>query len=314
MMASVMSEIRAGETVASAASQMQGAATAMSGTAEETSRQASAVAAASEQATANVQTVATTAEELSSSIQEIGRQVEASARIAGQAVQETQRTAESIAGLVYEDVADRLNEVGIDPDTRVRDLTDEEVNKVALEKVRADKTRESGDGFDGSWVAHPGMVQTCLEVFDGVLGEKPNQVDNLREDVSVTAADLLNVKATPGEVTEQGLRANIDVALQYLAAWLTGRGAVGIHNLMEDAATAEISRSQIWQWIHNDITLADTGETVTPELVQALVEEVVPTLPGGAEQYADAQELFLTVAVADDYADFLTVPAYEEMV
>lgn len=191
---------------------------------------------------------------------------------------------------------------------------DEDVNQAAFEKVTADKTREAGDGFDGSWVAHPGMVQTCLEVFDGVLGEKPNQVDNLREDVSVTAADLLNVKATPGEVTEQGLRANIDVALQYLAAWLTGRGAVGIHNLMEDAATAEISRSQIWQWIHNDITLADTGETVTPELVQALVEEVVPTLPGGAEQYADAQELFLTVAVADDYADFLTVPAYEEMV
>lgn len=190
---------------------------------------------------------------------------------------------------------------------------DEVVNQAAFEKVTADKTREAGDGFDGSWVAHPGMVQTCLEVFDEVLGDKPNQVDNLREDVSVAAADLLNIKATPGEVTEEGLRANIDVALQYLAAWLTGRGAVGIHNLMEDAATAEISRSQIWQWIHNGITLADTGETVTAELVQALVAQIVPTLPGGAEQYAEAQELFLTVAVADDYADFLTVPAYEEM-
>src|SRR5699024_9102757 len=114
-----------------------------------------------------------------------------------------------------------------------------------------------------------------------------------REDVSVSAADLLSVKDTPGEVTEQGLRANIDVGLQYLAAWLTGRGAVGIHNLMEDAATAEISRSQVWQWIHNDVTLADTGETVTKELVERLVEEVVPTLPGEAEQYAEAKDLFL---------------------
>ena len=190
---------------------------------------------------------------------------------------------------------------------------DEAVNRAAFEKVTADKTREAGDGFDGSWVAHPGMVQTCLEVFDGVLGERPNQLDNLRADVSVTAEDLLNVKDTPGEVTEVGVRANIDVAIQYLAAWLSGRGAVGIHHLMEDAATAEISRSQIWQWIHNGTTLADTGQTVTRELVQALVAEIVPTLPGGAEQYAEAQELFLTVAVADDYADFLTVPAYEEM-
>ena len=193
---------------------------------------------------------------------------------------------------------------------------DEQVNRAAYEKVTADKQREADDGFDGSWVAHPGMVQTCLDVFDRVLGERPNQVDNLREDVSVTAADLLDVRATPGRVTEEGLRANIDVALQYLAAWLTGRGAVGIHNLMEDAATAEISRSQIWQWIHNDITLADTGATVTPELVETLVEQVLPTLPGqqdGSVDYAPARDLFLKVAVADDYADFLTVPAYEEM-
>lgn len=190
---------------------------------------------------------------------------------------------------------------------------DEEVNKAAFDKVRADKTREANDGFDGSWVAHPGMVPTCMEVFDAVLGDRPNQVDKLREDVDVSASDLLDVKATPGEVTEQGLRANIDVGIQYLATWLTGRGAVGIHNLMEDAATAEISRSQVWQWIHNDITLADTGETVTKELVERLVTEVVPTLPGETEQYADATRLFLEVAVADDYADFLTVPAYETM-
>ena len=190
---------------------------------------------------------------------------------------------------------------------------DEEINRAAYEKVRADKSREANDGFDGSWVAHPGMVPTCLEVFDAVLGDRPNQLDRLREDVSVTAADLLDVRSTPGEVTEQGLRANIDVGLQYLATWLTGRGAVGIHNLMEDAATAEISRSQVWQWIHNQVTLADTGETVTKELVERLVDEVVPTLPGTPEDYADARRLFLEVAVADDYADFLTVPAYEAM-
>ncbi|MFN2318064.1 MAG: malate synthase A, partial [Dermatophilaceae bacterium] len=111
---------------------------------------------------------------------------------------------------------------------------DEEVNKTAFEKVRADKTREADDGFDGSWVAHPGMVETCREVFDSVLGDRPNQVDKTREDVSVSAADLLSVSETPGAVTEAGLRSNIDVAIQYLAVWLTGRGAVGVHNLMED--------------------------------------------------------------------------------
>ncbi|MGC5583945.1 malate synthase A [Ornithinimicrobium sp. W1665] len=193
---------------------------------------------------------------------------------------------------------------------------DEKVNAAAFEKVRTDKQREAEDGFDGSWVAHPGMVGTCMEVFDAVLGDRPHQVDRTREDVQVTAAQLLDVASTPGEVTEAGLRANIDVALQYLAVWLTGRGAVGIHNLMEDAATAEISRSQIWQWIHNDITLADTGETVTRELVERLVAEVVPTLPGatdGSVDYTEAQDLFLQVAVADDFADFLTVPAYETM-
>src|SRR5690606_12371724 len=148
-------------------------------------------------------------------------------------------------------------------------------NAVALEKVRADKTRESGDGFDGSWVAHPDLVPVCREVFDGVLGDRPNQLDRLREDVTVTAADLLAVSETPGDITEAGLRDNVDVALRYLAAWMGGQGAVAIHNLMEDAATAEISRSQIWQWIHNDITLADTGAQVTKELVERIIGEVL---------------------------------------
>ncbi|WP_068922048.1 malate synthase A [Planobispora rosea] len=194
---------------------------------------------------------------------------------------------------------------------------DAEVNKVALEKVRADKTRESGDGFDGSWVAHPDLVPICREVFDGVLGERPNQIDRLREDVSVSAADLLAVSETPGDITEAGLRNNVDVALRYLAAWMGGLGAVAIHNLMEDAATAEISRSQIWQWIHNGIELADTGAVVTKELVEQIIDEELAKIkaePGYDEAlYAQATALFKEVALDDDFAEFLTLPAYARM-
>jgi malate synthase len=194
---------------------------------------------------------------------------------------------------------------------------DAEVNAVALEKVRADKTRESGDGFDGSWVAHPDLVPICREVFDGVLGSRPNQIDRLREDVDVTAADLLAVSETPGEITETGLRNNVDVALRYLAAWMGGLGAVAIHNLMEDAATAEISRSQIWQWIHNDITLADTGAQVTKELVEQIIAEELAKIaaePGYDEKLFDqATTLFKEVALDDDFAEFLTLPAYARM-
>ncbi|MGW5159257.1 malate synthase A [Nonomuraea wenchangensis] len=194
---------------------------------------------------------------------------------------------------------------------------DPEVNAVALEKVRADKTRESGDGFDGSWVAHPDLVPICREVFDGVLGERPNQLDRLREDVTVSAADLLSVSETPGDITETGLRNNVDVALRYLAAWMGGSGAVAIHNLMEDAATAEISRSQIWQWIHNDITLADTGERVTKELVERIIAEELEQAakePGYDEKlFGQATALFKEVALDDDFAEFLTLPAYARM-
>ncbi|WP_113703839.1 malate synthase A [Nonomuraea lactucae] len=194
---------------------------------------------------------------------------------------------------------------------------DPEVNAVALEKVRADKTRESGDGFDGSWVAHPDLVPVCREVFDGVLGSRPNQLDRLREDVSVSAADLLAVSETPGTITEAGLRNNVDVALRYLAAWMGGLGAVAIHNLMEDAATAEISRSQIWQWIHNDISLADTGAQVTKELVERIIGEELDKIaaePGHDEElYAQATALFKEVALDDDFAEFLTLPAYARM-
>ncbi|TWE12343.1 malate synthase A [Rudaeicoccus suwonensis] len=191
---------------------------------------------------------------------------------------------------------------------------DDAVNTAAYEKVTADKTREANDGFDGSWVAHPAMVDTCFQVFNDVLGGKPNQIEEKkREDVHVTAEQILDVKSTPGDVTSQGLRSNIDVALQYLRSWLAGRGAVGIHNLMEDAATAEISRSQIWQQIKNDVVLADTGEQVTKEMVLALVDDVIAELPGEASDYDDAKATFLEVAVADDYADFLTLPAYRRM-
>src|SRR2546429_754295 len=184
---------------------------------------------------------------------------------------------------------------------------DAEVNATALAKVRDDKTREAGDGFDGSWVAHPDLVPVCREVFDGVLGDRPNQLDRTRDDVRVTAAELLDVKATPGETTEAGLRNDISVGVQYLASWLRGTGAVAINNLMEDAATAEISRSQVWQWLHNDVTLADTGRRVTKELVERLTDEEV-----GAG-FAEARALFLEVAVADEFVDFLTLPAYERM-
>jgi malate synthase len=196
---------------------------------------------------------------------------------------------------------------------------DPEVNKIAMEKVRQDKTRESGDGFDGSWVAHPDLVPLCREVFDGVLGDRPNQLDKLRDEVNVTAEDLLAVSKTPGEITEAGLRNNISVGLQYLASWLSGSGAVAIFNLMEDAATAEIARSQVWQWLHNDVTLDDTGEKVTQDLVARIIDEELAKVreQGGEEfrtaRYADAVALFKEVALADEYSEFLTLPAYERM-
>ncbi|MEV4656742.1 malate synthase A [Micromonospora sp. NPDC049301] len=190
---------------------------------------------------------------------------------------------------------------------------DPQVNETAMAKVRDDKTREAGDGFDGSWVAHPDLVPICREVFDAVLGDRPNQLDRTRDDVRVAAADLLAVHATPGPHSETGLRNAVSVGVQYLASWLRGSGAVAIFNLMEDAATAEISRSQVWQWLHNDLTLDDTGARVTRELVERIADEEIAKLPGDPGDYAAARALFMEVAVADDFADFLTVPAYERM-
>jgi len=187
---------------------------------------------------------------------------------------------------------------------------DPEADKTAFERVRQDKTREAADGFDGSWVAHPGMVALCDEVFGAKLGARPNQLDELRQDVMITATQLLAISATPGRVTSAGLRNNISVGIQYLRAWLNGNGAVAIFNLMEDAATAEISRSQVWQWLHNDVTL-ETGEKVDKELVERLVDEEIRELPLDAGEYAVARDLFLTVATADEFTEFLTLPAYE---
>jgi malate synthase len=193
---------------------------------------------------------------------------------------------------------------------------DPEVNARALEKVREDKEREAGDGFDGSWVAHPDLVPVCGEIFDRILGDAPNQVGRQRDDVAVTAEQLLDMAAVPGSVTEAGLRNNVDVGLRYLEAWLRGNGAVAIHNLMEDAATAEISRSQIWQWVHNEVRL-DTGDVVTAALVRRILDEVteVASQDGGVREdgsrFEQARELFEQVALADDFADFLTIPAYE---
>ncbi len=196
---------------------------------------------------------------------------------------------------------------------------DPDVNETAFRKLAEDKSREANDGFDGSWVAHPGMVEACREEFDKVLGDRPNQVDRLREDVHVTAEMLLDVKSTPGEITEEGLRSNISVGIQYLESWLRGSGAVGINNLMEDAATAEISRSQVWQWLHNDVELSN-GDRVTRELVERMVDEEMAKIRErvGDDAFAggrwdDARETFTQTALADTYVDFLTLPAYERM-
>ena len=180
---------------------------------------------------------------------------------------------------------------------------DAEVNALALEKVREDKDREAAQGFDGTWVAHPDLVPVAQESFDHVLGARPNQIERTRDDVRVDASALLDVASTPGAITEAGLRNNVSVGIQYLAAWLQGSGAVAINNLMEDAATAEISRSQIWQWLRHGKVRAEDVRRVTDEEVERL----------GAG-YEDARALFEQVATRPDYVEFLTLPAYETLV
>ena len=180
---------------------------------------------------------------------------------------------------------------------------DPEVNAVALAKVREDKEREASQGFDGTWVAHPDLVPVALECFDQVLGERPNQIERQRDDVEIGSAELLDVRSTPGDITEEGLRSNVSVGIQYLGAWLSGSGAVAINNLMEDAATAEISRSQIWQWLHHERVQPSEVERVTAEELERLGDE-----------YAEAGALFERIATEDEYVEFLTLPAYDSLV
>ncbi|MFG2268712.1 malate synthase A [Streptomyces chartreusis] len=196
---------------------------------------------------------------------------------------------------------------------------DAEVNKVAFEKVRADKDREAGDGFDGSWVAHPDLVPIAMESFDKVLGDRPNQKDRLREDVHVEAADLIAIDSLDARPTYPGLINAVQVGIRYIEAWLRGLGAVAIFNLMEDAATAEISRSQIWQWINAGVEF-ENGEHATPELARKVAAEELANIRAeiGEEAFAaghwqQAHDLLLEVSLDEDYADFLTLPAYEQL-
>ncbi|MER7788334.1 malate synthase A [Streptomyces sp. NPDC097640] len=194
---------------------------------------------------------------------------------------------------------------------------DPEVNAVAFDKVRADKDREANDGFDGSWVAHPDLVPVARASFDAVLGDRPNQKDRLREDVRVTAPELIDVASLDAKPTSAGLRNAVQVGIRYIEAWLRGLGAVAIFNLMEDAATAEISRSQIWQWINAGVVF-ENGEKATAPLVRAIAAEELAAVREeiGAEAFAagnwqQAHDLLLKVALDEDYAEFLTLPAYE---
>lgn len=189
---------------------------------------------------------------------------------------------------------------------------DAEVNVIALTRVQEDKDREADDGFDGTWVAHPDLVSTAQEAFDRILGALPNQKQRLREDVVPDAA-ALQAFDCPGAISEEGLRKNVDVALQYVGAWLQGQGAVAIHNLMEDAATAEISRAQLWQWIRHGARLSD-GRKVTPELYSAVrAEELARLGPSEANRYQQAAEILDHLVLADSFGAFLTLPAYERL-
>ncbi len=197
---------------------------------------------------------------------------------------------------------------------------DPEVNEAALAKVREDKVRESRDGFDGTWVAHPDLVATARVAFDEILGDQPNQKGRLRPEVHVTAEELLDFNVPGGEITEDGLRHNINVALQYLDSWLRGSGAVGIYNLMEDTATAEISRAQVWHWLHHPGTKLADGRAVTEQLYGRLVPQEVDKIRKlyGDENFAaskmqQATSLLNRLILAKDFPEFLTLMAYDEL-
>jgi malate synthase len=195
---------------------------------------------------------------------------------------------------------------------------DPEVNEKAIAAVRQDKAREAAAGFDGTWVAHPDLVQVAMEEFDRVLGDKPNQIERQRDDVRVRAAELLDIPATPGSRTEEGLRNDVNVGIQYISSWLRGNGAAAISHMMEDAATAEIARAQVWQWVHHGATLQD-GRQVTADLVRQTADEELDAIRrqvGDEFFYSqgrpeESRRLFEEVALGEEFVEFLTIPAYQ---
>ncbi len=187
---------------------------------------------------------------------------------------------------------------------------DPEVTSRALDAVAADKSREAGDGFDGTWVAHPDLIPTARAEFDAVLADRPNQLARLRDDVNVTAADLLDMRIE-GEVTDAGVAANVSIAVRYIESWLRGVGAAAIDNLMEDAATAEISRSQLWQWMHKRVVTAE-GTAVTRDLVARLLQDAVAEFSTPGSQFEDAATIFHAVTLEDEFPTFLTIAAYSK--
>ncbi|MDQ2820489.1 MAG: malate synthase A [Pseudomonadota bacterium] len=194
---------------------------------------------------------------------------------------------------------------------------DPEKNEIAMGGVRTDKARDASDGYDGGWVAHPGLVELAMGEFKKVLGDKPNQIDKQRPDVNVSAAELLDFRPE-APITEDGLRYNINVGIHYLGAWLAGNGCVPIHNLMEDAATAEISRSQVWQWIRSPKGVLDDGRKVTAEMVRAMIPEELAKAKqaapnGDSPTYARAAEIFEEMSTSENFAEFLTLALYEEI-
>jgi malate synthase len=199
--------------------------------------------------------------------------------------------------------------------------TDEQANETAFAALRGDKRREAADGFDGTWVAHPDSVAAAMQEFDAVLGDEPHQLERRRDDVEVSAEQLLDVPATGGEITEEGLRSNVNVAIQYISSWLRGVGAAGIYGMMEDAATAEIARAQVWQWVHHGAELQD-GRVITPELVRELETSELQKIRreiGDDEWFENegrpdlSREIFEEVALAREFVEFLTLPAGERL-
>jgi malate synthase len=188
---------------------------------------------------------------------------------------------------------------------------DPEVTARALSAVSDDKRREATDGFDGTWVAHPDLIETARGEFDAVLGDRPNQVDRLRPDVHVTAEQLLDVASITGDITDAGVHSNVSVGLRYIESWLRGVGAAAIDNLMEDAATAEISRSQLWQWIRENARTVE-GTAITADRVESLLQGVLQSevTRSPEDRFDDAQEIFRSVTLGEEYPIFLTVPAY----